>query len=40
MIDLLTVPPVDWMFGTLPPGALLAAAVFPFVAAWVRRALR
>ncbi len=32
--------PLDWPFGTLPPGALLLAIVFPFVARWVRGALR
>ena len=40
MYHLLTTPPPVWMFGSLPPGALLIAIVFPAVAAWVARALR
>ena len=40
MYHLLATPPPSWMFGTLPPAALLIAIVFPAVACWVARALR
>lgn len=40
MLHFLTTPPPDWAFGALPPGALLLAIALPFVACWVRGALR